>query len=66
MILFLNFDGVLHPNTDDAAQFSCAPVLWGLLRLHRVTSVVFSAGWRFERPLDDLRWLVCAAGSGNC
>lgn len=62
MILFVDFDGVLHPNCDDAVHFSCAPALWALLRRHPETRVVFSTGWRFERPLDELRRLVCANG----
>lgn len=62
MILFLDFDGVLHANGGDSDHFSCAPALWALLRRHPETRVVFSTGWRFERPLDELRQLVCANG----
>lgn len=62
MILFLDFDGVLHTNGDSSEHFSCAPALWGLLRRHPDVRVVFSTGWRFEHPLDELRQLVCANG----
>lgn len=62
MILFLDFDGVLHANADDSEHFSCAPALWELLRRHPDVRVVFSTGWRFERSLDELRSLVCANG----
>ena len=47
MILFLDFDGVLHPNSDDSEHFSCAPLLWELLRRHPDVRVVLSTGWRF-------------------
>lgn len=62
MILLVDFDDVLHPDGDDATHFSCAPTLWELLRRHPEVSVVFSTGWRFERPLAELRRLVCANG----
>ena len=62
MILFLDFDGVLHPNSDDSEHFSCAPLLWELLRRHPDVRVVLSTGWRFERPLDELRRLACQNG----
>lgn len=62
MILFVDFDGVLHPNSDDSDHFSCAPLLWELLRRHRDVRVVLSTGWRFERPLDELRRLACQNG----
>lgn len=62
MILFLDFDGVLHPNADDSEHFSCAPLLWELLRRHEEARAVFSTGWRFERPVAELRLLVCANG----
>lgn len=62
MIFFVDFDGVLHPNSDDSEHFSCAPLLWELLRRHPDVRVVLSTGWRFERPLDELRRLACQNG----
>ena len=49
MILFLDFDGVLHPQPNDGAQFSNAPRVWELLARHPEVSIVFSTGWRFEQ-----------------
>lgn len=60
MIIFLDFDGVLHPN--NGRLFSCAPCLWQIMRRHPDVSVVFSTGWRFEHTLDSLRFLACANG----
>lgn len=62
MILFLDFDGVLHPHPNDSHAFSCVERLWELLRRHDEISVVFSTGWRFEHALDELRELVSAGG----
>ncbi len=62
MILFLDFDGVLHPHPNEGGLFSCAPHIWEILRRHPEISIVFSTGWRFERDLMELRGLVCANG----
>lgn len=62
MILFIDFDGVLHPNVDGGAPFSCTSHVWELLRRHPEVNVVFSTGWRFEQPLVELRRLACANG----
>lgn len=53
---------MLHPNADDSEHFSCAPLLWELLRRHPEISAVFSTGWRFEHPVAELRSLVCSNG----
>ena len=62
MILFLDFDGVLHPQPNDGAQFSNAPRVWELLARHPEVSIVFSTGWRFEHPVDSLRGFATAQG----
>lgn len=55
MILFLDFDGVLHPLHVEADQlFCCSPHLWTVLRRHPEAKVVFSTSWRGKHPLDDL------------
>jgi hypothetical protein len=56
MILFLDFDGVLHPDPcHDAAQlFEHAPRLAGVLDDFPEVSVVLSTSWRTERTIDDL------------
>jgi len=47
MILFLDFDGVLHPlHADPDRLFCCAPQLWTILRQHPEIRVVFSTAWR--------------------
>lgn len=62
MILFLDFDGVLHPHPNDGAEFTCAPRLWELLDRHREVSIVFSTGWRFEHSVTALRQFVTSQG----
>lgn len=58
MILFLDFDGVLHPircvDGIDAPLFSCAPALWEILRACPEVEVVFSTAWRVSYPLCEL------------
>lgn len=59
MILFLDFDGVLHPyplHVDDqyAEQFQNTPLLWALLRQHPDLRIVVSSSWRERFPLSDL------------
>ena len=62
MILFLDFDGVLHPQPNDGAQFSNAPRVWELLARHPEVSIVFSTGWRFEHTLAALRQFATQQG----
>lgn len=55
MILFLDFDGVLHPTSAEADQlFCCAQHLWSILRRHPEANVVFSTSWRGQHSLDEL------------
>lgn len=55
MILFLDFDGVLHPTSADAdGLFCCTPHLWSILQQHPELRVVFSTSWRERHTLDDL------------
>lgn len=53
-ILFLDFDGVLHPETVDAELFCRTPNLWRILRACPHVSVVFSTAWRQSFPLKQL------------
>jgi hypothetical protein len=62
VILFLDFDGVLHPffpmpELDDAenAFFSRLPRLEALLREYPAVRIVITSSWRIKRALDDLR-----------
>ncbi|HUX62225.1 HAD domain-containing protein [Sulfuricella sp.] len=55
MILFLDFDGVLHPeNPNRPEDFSCRPYLWQILRACPTVEVVFSTQWRDIHTVDDL------------
>lgn len=53
MILFLDFDGVTHPETTNDL-FCCAPLLWEILRACPHVDVVFSTSWREHYPFDEL------------
>ena len=46
MILFLDFDGVLHPETGRESDLFCRlPLLWKILRTRPEVEVVFSTSW---------------------
>ena len=63
MILFLDFDGVLHPIEAEGAElFSCLQQLWTLLRRHPEIDVVFSTAWRSRLSLNTLREYVTMDG----
>jgi hypothetical protein len=57
MILFLDFDGVLHPEPcfDRANLFSCLPRLESVLTDFPDIQIVISSTWRENRTLDVLR-----------
>jgi HAD domain in Swiss Army Knife RNA repair proteins len=56
VILFLDFDGVLHPDpcTDPARLFERAPKLTGVLQAFPEVSIVLSTSWRTHLPLSAL------------
>jgi hypothetical protein len=54
MILFLDFDGVLHPVGGKAEMFCQLPLLWHLLRACPEVQVVFSTSWRETYRFDYL------------
>lgn len=63
MIVFLDFDGVLHPETGNADDLFCGrPVLWDILRARPDLSVVFSTSWRESYRPDALLDFVTAQG----
>lgn len=63
MLLFLDFDGVLHPclpRPEENALFSCQQTFEAALRerflpAHPDTRIVISSSWRLSQSLDVLR-----------
>lgn len=63
MILFLDFDGVLHPECCESDQlFCCTPALWQILRACPDVQVVFSSSWRQFHQSDELLDFVTFGG----
>lgn len=64
MILFLDFDGVLHPESalSTRRNFEHLPRLWKILRAVPEVEVVFSTSWRTSRSLGELVTLVTQGG----
>lgn len=63
MILFLDFDGVLHPSPTGGDVFCCVPHLWTILRARRSIEVVFSTSWREAYAPDAMLDFVTANGA---
>ncbi len=56
MILFLDFDGVLHPDPPQPDQrFRSLPRLVSVLRDHLEVEIVISSMWREQLSLDEIR-----------
>ncbi len=61
MILFLDFDGVLHPEYDgqatpaDVTAFCHLPRFEAVMRDHPDVEIVINSAWREHFPLDALR-----------
>ena len=64
MILFLDFDGVTHPECADSDQlFCCTGQLWKILRACPDVQVVFSTSWReIHRPDEMLDFVTYGGG----
>lgn len=64
MILFLDFDGVLHPETalSTRVDFQHLPLLWQILRSVPEVEVVFATSWRNSHSLGELISLVTRGG----
>lgn len=63
MILFLDFDGVLHPQPSPDEELFCrAPQLWSLLRSCPTVEIVFSTSWRHMYGFNELVSFVTAGG----
>ncbi|MFC7411780.1 HAD domain-containing protein [Hydrogenophaga atypica] len=54
--LFLDFDGVLHPEfCHQSKHFSCLPLLEAVLRQVPACDVVVTSTWRHQYPIEVLR-----------
>lgn len=63
MILFLDFDGVLHPHLRHEPDFCRLPLLWGILRAAPEAKVVFSTSWReIYRPDEMVEFVTYGGG----
>ncbi len=66
MIIFLDFDGVLHREEAISTElFCCRPVLWEILRARPDVDVVFSTGWREIKSQKELIQIVTRNGGGD-
>lgn len=61
-ILFLDFDGVLHPVGRDAERFCRVELLWQLLRACPLADVVFSTSWRESYTFEQMLEFVTYGG----
>lgn len=63
MILFLDFDGVLHPHLRHELDFCRLPLLWKILRAAPEAKVVFSTSWReIYRPDEMVEFVTYGGG----
>ncbi|MFZ4538202.1 HAD domain-containing protein [Propionivibrio sp.] len=63
MIIFLDFDGVLHPDDSTVSELFCQlPLLWEILRARPAAEVVFSTSWREHYPFGELLDMVTSNG----
>lgn len=66
MIIFLDFDGVLHPEIDEPYEFFCClPLFWEILDRIPHARVVFSTSWRRTHARADLIGKVLSNRSGE-
>ena len=65
-VLFLDFDGVLHPGPDapphELAPFAWLPTLADLLQQYTEVAVVVHSNWRLGHDADELRALLGPLG----
>ena len=60
-VLFLDFDGVTHPESCWNDQYFChVDKIAGVLDLYPQVDVVISSSWRIHYPLDELKGFVSA------
>jgi hypothetical protein len=62
-ILFLDFDGVLHPESAGSDELlSRRHYIWSILGVCPAVNIVFSTTWRHRSTVDALVKLVTAGG----
>lgn len=55
LLLFLDFDGVLHPSLNAGKDNFCAlPLLEDLLRQHHAVGIIISSSWRHLFSFEEL------------
>lgn len=63
MIIFLDIDGVLHPEPATAEQAFCRRhLLWEILSARARLQIVISSDWREHHPLPELINLITSGG----
>ena len=56
MVLFLDFDGVVHPDGAEIDRFfGCAPLIETVLLEFESVQVIISSSWREVHPLKEIR-----------
>ena len=62
MILFLDYDGVLHPHLRTEPDFCRVALLWQILGTFPTVEVVFSTSWRQIYRFDEMLRFVTNGG----
>jgi len=62
VLIFIDFDGVLHPLQRSEAEFVRLPLLWKILRAAPHVEAVFSSSWREIYRPDELVEFVTSGG----
>lgn len=63
MILFIDFDGVLHPAGSGVdLLFVRRGEIWSLLEALPELDVVISSSWRDAYPVDEILDMICHGG----
>jgi hypothetical protein len=66
MIIFLDIDGVLHPDPATLDQAFCQRhLLWELLKARLGMLVVISSSWRTHHSLDEIIDFILAGGDAQ-
>lgn len=55
MVLFLDFDGVLHPISRPAGALALLPHFEAVIRDYPEVDIVISSAWRLDHSLEELR-----------